>query len=435
MGSFNCYLAADEQFAPLQQQASQLVESLYWQACYGTQVLALHHPELQQRLSSLPKAVRLHHNIYNLSPQASFHTENHLSWYKLLRPTSGGGLFKVSVNSGLLLQHASAEELVFIMSHELGHGIAKRVEEEQSKKALIRGAVFGRLALWLMAYGTCGWTWFVAIAAGYYLSDVACKCVPYYPSQQHEHEADVLGAAIARAAGNSIEDSVTALARLHLDRLLAAEDEYARSGISQQQADTLASLQKLFPEIQLPENEIEDSQGLNAFVMTMQPYLDSATDEEHSRAQGGIFLLHLCVAARRAYFHDDFKAMTSTHPCWLERIACLESSSTLKWLASVNATAYPQVAANHLDLAKQLKEYQASPVWPLLVEFMEPTFRGSADDFHKCIFIRSRSQQAIVLEVAEQSHKLYNFFAHAFGVALRWAMRASDVLSAVFADS
>ena len=132
MDSISCHLAADEKFAPLQQQASQLVKSLYRQACYGTQVLAFQHPELQQRLASLPKAVRLHHNVYNLPPQASFHTENHLSWYKLLRPTSGGGLFKVAVNSGLLLQHASGEELVFIMSHELGHGIAKHLEEEQS---------------------------------------------------------------------------------------------------------------------------------------------------------------------------------------------------------------------------------------------------------------------------------------------------------------
>jgi len=144
---------------------------------------------------------------------------------------------------------------------------------------------------------------------------VACeRVVPYWFSQQHEHEADVLGAAIARAAGNSIEDSMTALARLHLDRLLAAEDEYARSGISQQQADLLASLQKLFPEVQLPQDDIEDSQGLTAFVMSMQPHLDSATDKEHGQAQVLIAQLHLCLACRRYCFHDDFEAMTTLSP-------------------------------------------------------------------------------------------------------------------------
>jgi len=411
MECYSHHLAAEEKFAPLQQQALQLVKRLYQQASYGTQVLALQHPELQQRLSSLPKAVRLDHNVYNLSPQASFQTENPLSWYKLLRPTSGGGLFKVSVNSGLLLQHASAEELVFITGHELGHGIARHLEERESWKVLITGAVFSRLAL----SGICGWAWFPAIAAGYVISCAACKWVPYCFSQQHEHEADVLGAAIARAAGSSVEDSVTALTRLHLGGLLASEDKYARSPIPQHQADALASLQKLFPEVQLPEDDIEDSQGLTAFVMTMQPHLDSATDEEHWRAQLQILLLHLCVAGRRAYFHNDFEAMTSTHPCWLERIAHLKSSSTLKRLASVNATAYPQVAAKYLDLAKQLKDYQASPVWPLLVDFIEPKFPGSKDDYHECISIRSRSQQSIVLEVGAQSHKSYNPFAHAFG--------------------
>jgi len=411
MESYRHYMAADKVSSPLQQQALQLVKSLYRQANYGIQVLALHHLELQQRLSSLPKAVRLDYNMYDLSPQASFQTENGLSGYKLFRSTSGGGLFKVSVNSGLLLQHASAGELVFVMGHELGHGVAKHLEEKESWKVLIRGSVFGRLAL----SGICGWAWFPAIAAGYVISCVACKWVPdYLFSQQHEHEADVLGAAIARAAGISIEDSVTALVRLHLDGLLASEDTYARSIIPQEQADALASLQKLFPEVQLPE-DIEDSQGVKAFVTTMQPHLDSATDEEHFRAQWQILMLHLCVAARRNYFHDDFKAMTSTHPCWLERIAYLKSSSTLKHLASVNAAAYPTVAANHLVLAKQLEEYQASPVWPLLMDFMEPIFQGSKDDYHKCISIRSRSQQSILLEVAEQSQKSYNSFAHALG--------------------
>ena len=411
MESYRHHMAADKVSSPLQQQALQLVRSLYQQASFGTEMLALHHPELQQRLSYLPKTTRLDHNVYDLSPQASFQTENDLSWYKFLRPTSGGGLFKVSVNSGILLQHASAEELVFIMGHELGHGIAKHVEERESWKVLIRGAVFGRLAL----SGISGLAWLLAIPAGLYISRMACKWVPYCLSQQHEHEADVLGAAIARAAGNSIEDTMTALARLHLDKLLASEDMYARSGISQCQADALASLQKLFLEVQLPEDDIEDSQGLTAFVMTMQAHLDSATDEEHFRAQLLILVLHLCVAGRRYCFHSDFEAMTSTHPCWLERIAYLKTSSTLKQLASVNAAAYPQVAANHLNLAKQLEEYQASPVWPLLVDFMEPKFQGSVDHYHKCISIRSRSQQSILLEVAEQSRKSYNPFAHAFG--------------------
>ncbi|KAL0028635.1 hypothetical protein WJX79_007115 [Trebouxia sp. C0005] len=249
--SYRHHIADDKVSSPLQQQAMQLVKSLYWQAGYGIQLLAHHHPELQQRLSSLPKAVRLDYNVYDLSPQASFETENHLSW------------------------------------------------------------------------------------------------------------------------------------------LLASEDKYARSSIPQDQADTLASLQKLFPEVQLPEDDIEDSQGLTAFVTTMQPHLDSATDEEHFRAQLQIFLLHLFVAGRRAYFHNDFEAMISTHPCWLERISYLKSCSTLEQMASVNAAAYSQIAANHLDLAKQLEEYQASSVWPLLVDFLEPKLQGSKDDYQKCMSIKS----------------------------------------------
>ncbi|KAL0034684.1 hypothetical protein WJX77_002263 [Trebouxia sp. C0004] len=89
--------------------------------------------------------------------------------------------------------------------------------------------------------------------------------------------------------------------------------------------------------------------------------------------------------------------MISTHPCWLERIAYLKSSSTLEQLAFINAAVYPQVAANHLVLAKQLDEYQASPVWPLLVDFMEPKLQGSKDDYHKCISIRSRAGKRMTM--------------------------------------
>ncbi len=65
------------------------------------------------------------------------------------------------MTSGLLFQHETPQALQWAMAHEIGHGIAKHLDEKDSWRMLITGSVFGRPALGAMPLGVLP-----AVAAG-----------------------------------------------------------------------------------------------------------------------------------------------------------------------------------------------------------------------------------------------------------------------------
>ena len=65
-------------------------------------------------------------------------------------------------------------------------------------------------------------------------------------SQEQEHEADIIGAAISKAAGCSNEHIIEAMARCHIHNLLSIDDAWLRTGQQVQHA-SLGFLQELIP--------------------------------------------------------------------------------------------------------------------------------------------------------------------------------------------
>ena len=284
------------------------------------------------------------------------------------------------------------------MSHEVGHGIAKHHDEQESWRMLITGTIFARLALTGMGPKK-------AVAAGYLASQLACHLyVDTFLSHQHEHEADLLGTAISMSAGCSYDDVVTGLARLHSRKLLAREKEVAATGRPAQER-AFAFLLHLLPDIQLP-NEIEDSKGLTAFVKSINEYLGMTPDKHPRIVRHCVDALWLSVAQRLQYTRSPYEALTGTHPHWLDRIAEIKKirkSPDLNWCKGT------MTADANDSMALQLGAYQASPAWPELVRLLTRVKGKSfADDFYSCKCIRSRTEQSLLLEVARQLSYTYD---------------------------
>ena len=385
--------------ASLQQQGQQLMQSLYQQAATGIEKLALYSPDLRRRLATLPSTVQLYHLWDELEQQASFgngrphwHAPGSL-WNYVFSP----GHFKLATTAGLLLQHDSPKALLFIMGHEIGHGIAKHIEEKESWRMLITGTICSRLAL-------TGMGPVKAMAAAYLASRLACHLyVDTFLSHQQEHEADLLGTAISMSAGCSCDDAVAGLARLVSPKLLADEEDLVES-VQPRQKRGLDFLSELFPDIQVPD-AIEDSRALTALTESIN--LGLTSHEQREAVHDCVDDLWFTVAQRLWLVRNPVVAMTGSHPHWLDRIAEIKRTSQAQHMKlRVDA----MTVETHHSLALQLEAYQVSPAWPKVVQLMtKVNGKTFADDFYNCMCIRSRTQQSLLLEAAKQLSYTYDF--------------------------
>jgi len=392
---------------------SVLMQSLYQQAALGTETLALKHPDLQRRLSALPSTVQLCHKMAVLQPNASFSGGRTHTWHKLWTTRRGEEIFKMSMTSGMLLQQETPQALQWVMAHEMGHGIAKHQNEDDSWRMLITGSVFGRLALGAMPLGVLP-----AVAAGDIVSRLACwMFVDIHLHQQQGYEADVLGAAISKAAGCRTDDIVTAMARMHIDELLRAGDIFVTSGCASIQEKALPDLKRLLPNIHLPDT-IADSSGLATFVDSIKEDLQSASDKVCVEACTHLNLLWMTVGFRLGLFRHPLSTMIGSHPHWLHRIANITQSSMLKDMGCDAPTNGTYIKTGLEKLAIQLQDYQSE--WAGLMYFSRQ-HEGDLllrDDYDSCESIRSRSQQFLPLEMAEESSKEFGLASQAFVVML-----------------
>ena len=380
--------------ASLQQQGLQLMQSLYQQAAQGVEKLALNNPDLRRRLASLPSTVQLYHQLGDLVQQAAFangrqhwHVSGSL-WNSVFSPAE----FKLLTSAGLLLQHDSAKALLFIMSHDIGHGIAKHIDERESWRVLITGTISARLALTGMAP-------MKVVAAAYLASRLACHLyVDTFLSRQQKHEADLLGTAISTSAGCSCDDIVAGIARVQSPKLLANQEQFAKAAQPGQEK-VLAFLSQLLPDMQVPD-AIEDSRALTAFAKSLEVNLGSSSDERHKAVQKCVAYLWLTVVQRLRLVRNPLSAMMGSHPHWLDRVAEIKRISETQHM---QLCAGAMTAEAHRGLTLQLEAYQASPAWPKVLSLMTKVGGETfAEDFYNCMYIRSRTQQSLLLEVARQ---------------------------------
>ncbi len=158
----------------------------------GAQLLALQHPSLGSRLSTLPKIAELQYDADQFQSAASFSNGATGAWYRFWSRLTAKRQFIITMSAGSLLQHSSHNSLIWSMAHEAGHGIAEHQVELDSWGLLSTVAIFSRLALSSIAP-------LPAMAPGCVLLTLTKKVViDSWLRQQLEHEADVIGTAISR---------------------------------------------------------------------------------------------------------------------------------------------------------------------------------------------------------------------------------------------
>ncbi len=252
-------VSADIQFSrhpdkqQLHKQGLQIMHDVYQTSLSGLNQLAKEDPALLQRLSTLPTAMHLVHDMHSLEPQANFNSSyaNHM---------------QITATAGMLLFQQTPQQLAFIMNHELGHGIAEHSAEMKSWSVLIAFIAFVRLH----------WSGMGALAALLTTGAIwACTeplIVGVWLSQLLEFEADEIGVAISKKAGCSPADITTAMAAICVREASFRQGAWAGCKTDTRIHTSLMALQQLLPNSQLPMQPVQDSRGL-------QLVLDAVTDE------------------------------------------------------------------------------------------------------------------------------------------------------------
>ena len=209
------------------------------------------------------------------------------------------------------------------MGHEFGHGIARYRPELNSWELVTTCAIFSRLALRSIAL-------FPAIALGCVLSAfVKDVVIGKWLSQQLEYEADVIGTAIGKVAGCSLEDILYAMSCTEILCHRTYEFKLTQSGVPALQQEALASLRALVPNGQLPKT-VYDSLDVQMAQATIEKELSTAPDGTMQLARKHVINLELSLARSMTYLRDPLQPWAQTHSHWLDRIANVKASSHLQ---------------------------------------------------------------------------------------------------------
>ena len=276
------------------------------------------------------------------------------------------------------------------MAHEAAHGIAKHLVEKNSWGLVSTAAIFSRLSLSSIAPVP-------AMALGCVLSTLTKKIViESWLSQQLEHEADVIGSAISRAAGCSPEDIIYAMScwlDVHQDRF--ERIHLTNSGIWMKQRAAVAALNSYMPDVQLPLPDIGglDSRDMQRIRASIDKELCLASEDVTRLAHGQVKVLLLSIAENLCYTKNPLQPWLQSHPHGLDRIAHVQSSS------------YFTEAVQQMTTGKQcdgegqrlLKAYQAYPPWLRFISSLENILPGEKDMYHNCVVARHNAVQSRVL--------------------------------------
>ena len=339
-------------------QGCDLMLGIYARAALATKILAHQHPVLRARLSTLPPTAKLQFEADQLEPGSSFHEGHTYAWYNFWSIFTSKRQFVVRTSAGMLLHHNSLNSLVYVMAHEFGHSVARHMTESDSWALVSSCAIFGRLAL-------SGIAPMPAVALGCLLSIIARKVgLDRWLSQQQEHEADVIGAAISRVAGCSSQDILYALSCSQLLAHHCNEVHINASGIPSRLV--LACLRALMPNGELPKS-IRDSHDTYMVSATIIKELSTASDETLCQAQEHLYDLELSLSQSMVYLRDPLAPWIATHPHWLDRIAHVKASKHYSHVARSTMTAgFLHESRN--DGQALLQAYHASSQWLPLVK-------------------------------------------------------------------
>jgi len=375
---------------PLSQQPAGVMFETYKDVARGAQLLALQHPSLSSRLSTLPKTAELRYLADHFQRVASYSDGATWAWYRFWSLLTAKRQFIITMSAGSLLQHSSHNSLVWGMAHEAGHGIAKHLVETNSWGLVSTVAIFSRLALSSIAL-------LPAMALGCVLSTLTKKIIiDSWLSQQLEHEADVIGTAISRAAGCSPEDVVYAMSCwLDVHRTRFELIHLTNSGVWMKQRAAVAALNSYMPNAQLPLPDIGglDSREMRRIMASIDKELCLASEDVKRLAHGQVKVLLLSIAESLCYTKNPLEPWSHSHPHNLDRIAHVQSSS------------YFTEAVQQMMTGKQcdgegqrlLKAYQAYPQWLRFIHNLVKVLPGEKDMYHNCVVARHIAVRSRVL--------------------------------------
>jgi len=388
-------LSSCRQHQPLSEQASDVMFETYKDVVRGAELLALQHPSLSSRLSTLPKTAELQYDADQLQSVASFSNGATWAWYRFWSRLTAKRQFIISMSAGSLLQHSSHNSLIWSMAHEAGHGIAKHLVEIDSWGLVSTVAIFSRLALSSIAL-------LPAMALGCVLSTLTKKIViDSWLCQQLEHEADVIGTAISRAAGCTPEDVMYAMS-CWLDVHHINLTNLVNSGVWMKQRAAVAALNGYMPNARLllPGIGGLDSRDMRRIMATIDKELCLASEDVKRLAHGQVNMLLVSIAESLCYTKNPLEPWLHSHPHKLDRIAHVKSSSYF-----ADSAHQTMIVRGHDGEGQRLLEaFQAYPQWLLFVHSLEKALPGEErvkDMYITCLVSRDRAIRSRVLAASK----------------------------------
>ena len=416
----------------LKDQALQLLVDLYSSVFRGTASLAAHHDDLQQRLLTLPHKLSLTHDMTSRKLESSACLNVSMTLSRLPRaywPRESEGSdedimtlhrpgqhdFQLLMTAGMLLQTAFCGSLVFVMAHEVAHGIANHTAEKLSWACLIFCTVLSivvqmRVGVLQTLFGTAILSWIIHHFV-----------VNMWLSRSHEYEADAIAAAITQAAGYTMEDVVAKLA-----------------------CETLPSK---FRSFQSPFGcpkaaaEVDDCNSLQLFDNAVRAELSNLPLIVRGVARVQVIILWLDVLWQLTWScNNPFFVWLSTHPHWLDRIANVQRSTIFR-----AELACPGIGSiSSAELQGDLQDYQRSTEWLERLGSANVHLAARADDacfrtgeptfdIHTCV--RSQVRQGVGSFIEEEAGKRYSFSVKvAAVVTIVLARLLNFILTAVSLD-
>ena len=297
-------------------------------------------------ISASVRSIFLQHNVSNVNPQASLGLDR----------KGGLDVHFLSASAGVMLQHDTPEELIWVMLYELAHAIAQHGNEHVSWLQLGRLLLFA----WILLTPVGVWASFLAWPVYLVLATVGNSWV----SQQMEYDADAMGAVISKAAGCSSAAIISCMQRFHANSMLdmkAQFPERAKAFDSQTKVG-MAALQCLLPDTQLPDFSFS-SRGV---FQAVQQALTGQSPEVQQQAAVTVARLEKLQGERlfllSGGFLGDLDRMVGTHPDWSERIKRVHQMLTK---LSSEPTLHADIQLPHcLDGASTaMQMYQSGDNW------------------------------------------------------------------------
>ena len=389
----------------LEQEGLQLMQLIYQATAVGVDSLAQHDAALRSRLARPPSTMLLYHSLSDLQPQAGFAmiSQERFRWSRPWSFKAGKDEMLISAQAGLMLGHQSLDSMMEAFAHEFGHAIGNHVAEHNSWCLLLSALSTAQLCLSKAVSAKAK----LPLAFG--LTYVVTKVVPFFLKQQQEYEADAIGMTISLAAGCSPNDIVNAMSVWYCSGLIWRKGEEADAQADAAMQMYLTALQHHLPGSQIPQQQLQDSKGLQLVADAAAQELACASQEVKDRVSGIMLDLWSCIAKKLWASRDERRQWMSDHPHWQSRIGRVKQLlNDVPRLPELSLDDKHKLATTREDVKRLIKHYQNSKDWPEALAYLTFTNTNPQRWFETAEELRRMSPEAQTQMAAEDAAREYD---------------------------